>query len=476
MADTALVDRLASLKILRNVPREEIEWLVDHGRIEHWEAGKVFRPHDRELPGLSIILSGSLAIHVERMGIHRRVMQWHDGDLTGALPYSRMKNPPGDTVVHEDLEAFTIDKEHFTGITRHCPEFTAICVHTMLDRARHFTGRDFQDEKMASLGKMSAGLAHELNNPAAAAGRSAKRLTEQKNEAEDSARALFGAHLNEQQLAALDNARSFCMVMPPAFLDTPLDRADRVDELAEWLEANGGEIDQATALAETAMTVAGLQKLAEAFEGEMLRDALRWLAATAAITSIANELQDSIKRISDLVASVKGYTHMGQAAVAEPVNVARGLTDTSRLMASKIRDKNVTLRLEVPPDLPPARAFGSELNQIWMNLLENALDAVPYGGEITISAQQDYDTITVRVTDNGHGIPEDIKGRIFDPFFTTKPVGAGTGMGLDIVRRLVFNQKGDIDVESEPGRTTFRVVIPVATTTPASVAAVSSAS
>jgi len=463
MADPELVDRLANVKILKNVPRAELEWLADHGRIEHWAAGTVFRPHDIALPGLALVLSGALAIHVERMGIHRRVMQWHEGDLTGALPYSRMVNPPGDTIVHEDLEAFSVDKEHFPGITRHCPEFTAICVHTMLDRARHFTGRDFQDEKMASLGKMSAGLAHELNNPAAAAGRSAKRLMEHKNEAEDAARQLFSAHLNEQQLRALDEARAFCLMVPPSFLDTPLDRSDRVDEIAEWLEAHGGEIDQATALAETAMTVAGLEKLASVFGGEVLSDALRWLAATAAITTIAGELQESTKRISDLVASVKGYTHMGQAAVAEPVNVARGLADTTRLMASKLRDKNVKLRLEIPADLLPARAFGSELNQIWMNLLENALDAVPYGGEITVAAQQDYDTISVRVIDNGHGIPDDIKNRIFDPFFTTKPVGSGTGMGLDIVRRLIFNNKGDIEVESEPGCTVFRVVIPVAT-------------
>jgi signal transduction histidine kinase len=472
MADPELVERLANVKLLKNVPRAELEWLADHGQIELWEAGKVFRPHDIVLPGLALVLSGSLAIHVERMGIHRRVMQWHEGDLTGTLPYSRMVNPPGDTVVHEDLVAFTVDKEHFREMTRQCPEFTAICVHTMLDRARHFTGRDFQDEKMASLGKMSAGLAHELNNPAAAAGRSAKRLTEHKNEAEDAARALFSAHLNDEQLRALDEARAFCLMVPPSFLDTPLDRSDRVDEIAEWLDAHGGEIDQATALAETAMTVAGLAKLATVFEGETLVDALRWLAATAAITTIASELQESTKRISDLVASVKGYTHMGQAAVAEPVNVGRGLADTSRLMASKLRDKNVKLRMEIPPDLPHARAFGSELNQIWMNLLENALDAVPYGGEITVTAHQDFDTISVRVIDNGHGIPDDIKSRIFDPFFTTKPVGAGTGMGLDIVRRLVFNQKGDIEVESEPGRTVFRVVLPLAarpTSTPPSV-------
>ena len=472
MADPDLVDRLANVKILKNVPRAELEWLVDHGKVLRYEAGKVFRPHDQELPGLTLLLSGAVAIHIERMGVHRRVMQWHGGDLTGALPYSRMVNPPGDTIVHEDAEIFEIDREHFRELTRECPEFTAICVHTMLDRARHFTGRDFQDEKMASLGKMSAGLAHELNNPAAAAGRSAKRLTEHKNEAEDAARALFSAHLNDEQLRALDEARAFCLMVPPSFLDTPLDRSDRVDEIAEWLDAHGGEIDQATALAETAMTVGGLEKLATVFEGETLVDALRWLAATAAITTIASELQESTKRISDLVASVKGYTHMGQAAVAEPVNVGRGLADTSRLMASKMRDKNVKLRMEIPPDLPHARAFGSELNQIWMNLLENALDAVPYGGEITIAAEQDFDTISVRVIDNGHGIPDDIKSRIFDPFFTTKPVGAGTGMGLDIVRRLVFNQKGDIEVESEPGRTVFRVVLPVAsrpTSTPPSV-------
>lgn len=478
MADQALVDRLTALKILKSVPRAELEWLVDHGTVKRYPAGTVFRPSDRELPGLTLLMAGSVAIHIERMGVTRRVMQWHAGDLTGALPYSRMKNPPGDTVVHEDAESFEIDKEHFPELARECPAFTAICVHTMLDRARHFTGRDFQDEKMASLGKMSAGLAHELNNPASAAGRSAKRLAEQKNEAEDSARALFAAHLNPEQLAALDEARAYCLMMPPSFLDTPLDRADRVDAIAEWLESHGGQIDQATALAETAMTVDGLEKLSKIFQGETLNDALRWLAATAAITSIANELGESTKRISDLVASVKGYTHMGQASVAEPVPVGRGIVDTTRLMASKLRDRNVTLKLDISADLPPARAFGSELNQIWMNLIENALDAVPYGGEITVSAREEAGGVVVRVIDNGHGIPDDIKSRIFDPFFTTKPVGSGTGMGLDIVRRLVFNQRGDIEVDSVPGRTEFRVTIPLATpatVTPPSVAAATAA-
>jgi signal transduction histidine kinase len=470
--ESELVERLSQVHALKGVPRNELEWLVGHGRVEAYSAGHVFRPQAIPIPGLSVLLKGSLAIHVDRLGVQRRVMQWHAGDLTGALPYSRMVNPPGDTVVHEDMEVFTVEKEHFRELTRECPEFTAICVHTMLDRARHFTSSGFQDEKMVSLGKLSAGLAHEMNNPASAASRGAKLLAQQIDEAEDSSRALMAAELSESQLRALDEARAMCLLVPPSFLDTPLDRADRVDALSEWLEENGGDIDQATSLAETAVTVEGLQRLASAMSGETLREAVRWLASCCAIRAVANELQDSTKRITDLVAAVKGFTYQGRASVPEPVNVARGLQDTARIMSSKARDKNVKLTLDVPQDLPPARAFGSELNQIWINLIENALDAVPYGGEITVRARTDVEQIVVLVIDNGHGIPDDIKGRIFDPFFTTKPVGEGTGMGLDIVRRLVFQQRGEIDVTSEPGHTEFRVALPAARSTPSAPASV----
>ncbi|NUQ12127.1 MAG: hypothetical protein HUU26_07370 [Gemmatimonadaceae bacterium] len=461
-ADPAVVDRLATVRVLKNVPRAELEWLAAHGRFESFKAGTIMRPHDLPIPGLSLMLKGTISIHVERAGVKRRVMEWHEGDLTGALPYSRMTVPPGNTVVHEDAELFTVDREHFRELTVACPEFTAICVHTMLDRARHFTSTSQQDEKMVSLGKFSAGLAHELNNPASAATRSAKRLAEQMDEAEDAARTLAGITLNERQLAVLDEVRAMCHVLPPAFLDSPLDRADRVDAIAEWLEDHGGDIDQATPLAETAVTVESLEKLASVMSGECLEDSLRWLSACCAVRQASNELQESTRRISELVASVKGFTYMGRATVPEPVNVGRGLKDTARIVASKARDKNVTLKLEVDPDMPPARAFGSELNQIWINLIENALDAVPYGGEITVRAAREFDFIVVRVIDNGHGIPADIRDRIFDPFFTTKPVGEGTGMGLDIVRRLVFQQSGEIDVTSEPGRTEFRVALPVA--------------
>ncbi|CAG0977579.1 two-component system, NtrC family, sensor kinase [Anaerolineae bacterium] len=460
--DPQLVERLAGVRVLKGVPREELEWVAAHGEFEAFAAGTIMRPHNIPIPGMSVLLKGMVSIHVERGGVKRRVMEWHAGDLTGALPYSRMTVPPGNTIVHEDVELFTVAREHFRELTITCPELTAICVHTMLDRARHFTSTGSQDEKMVSLGKFSAGLAHELNNPASAAARSSRRLGEQMGEAEDASRALMGMRLSDAQLAALDGARQMCTLVPPSFLDTPLDRSDRVDAIAEWLDARGGDIDQATSLAETAVTVEGLDRLAAVMTGESLQDALRWLASCCAVRSAASELQDSTRRISELVASVKGFTYMGRASVPEPVNVGRGLRDTARIVASKARDKNVTVALDIEPDLPEARAFGSELNQIWINLIENAIDAVPYGGQVTLKARREIDQIVVRIVDDGHGIPEDIRSRIFDPFFTTKPVGEGTGMGLDIVRRMVFQQGGEIDFTSEPGRTEFWVALPIA--------------
>jgi len=472
VADPDLVERLAQVQSLKGAPREELEWLAEHGALTHVSAGSVMKPGSMEIPtddgtliaqGLIVIFTGHMSIHVEHGGVHRRVMEWRGGDLTGALPYSRMTAPPGSTVFHEDTEALFIPRETFREMTVHCPDVTAKCVHIMLDRARHFTSTGLQDEKLMSLGRLSAGLAHELNNPASAASRSAERLSEQMDDAEDAARMLASASLTQEQRDVLDEVRSLCHVVPPAFLDTPLDRADRVDAITEWLEDHDGDLDQAHSLAETAVTIEALDKLAAVVQGETLTDAVRWLAACHAVRAAASEIQTATRRISDLVAAVKGYTYMGRAAVAEPVDLAKGLRDTIRILSSKARDKSVTLQVEIPPELPMARAFGGELNQIWSNIIDNAIDAVDYGGSITIRAAREVQWIVVRIEDNGHGIPENIRNRIFDPFFTTKPVGEGTGMGLDMVRRLVFHQSGEIDVESRPGRTEFRVAIPIAT-------------
>jgi signal transduction histidine kinase len=186
---------------------------------------------------------------------------------------------------------------------------------------------------------------------------------------------------------------------------------------------------------------------------------LRWIAADCATRRLTLEIQQAASRISELIHSVKGFTQMDRAAVPEPVNLARGLADTLAVLASKAKGKSVGVSLNVEKDLPAVRGFAGELNQVWSNLIDNALDAVKEGGQVEISARRERNQVVVRVLDNGHGVPSGIRDRIFDPFFTTKPVGQGTGLGLDIVRRLVQRHNGQIELESTPGRTEVRVML-----------------
>src|SRR5262249_23251340 len=171
-------------------------------------------------------------------------------------------------------------------------------------------------------------------------------------------------------------------------------------------------------------------------------------------------IQEAALRISGLVTAIKGFTHMDQAMVAEPVDLTLGLANTVAVLKSKARNKSAAVVVDVEPGLPRIRGFVGELNQVWANLIDNALAAIPASGRVEVIAQRDHDRVVVRIVDNGSGIPQEIVGRIFDPFFTTKPLGQGTGLGLDIVRRLVLHNEGEISVESQPGRTEFRVALP----------------
>ena len=192
-----------------------------------------------------------------------------------------------------------------------------------------------------------------------------------------------------------------------------------------------------------------------------LRASLRWVAAGCTVRGLAQDVERAASRVHELVSAVKGFTYMDHAPSAEPVDLAKGLSDTLAVMAAKARAKSASLALDLPPDLPRVRGFGGELNQVWANLIDNALDAVGENGRVMVTARPQGGRVVVRVTDDGPGIPAEMKSRVFDPFFTTKPVGKGTGLGLDIVRRLVDRNDGSIELESEPGRTEFRVALPV---------------
>jgi signal transduction histidine kinase len=186
------------------------------------------------------------------------------------------------------------------------------------------------------------------------------------------------------------------------------------------------------------------------------------VAAGCTVRGLARDIERAALRVHELVSAVKGFTYMDRAASPEPVDIAKGLTDTLAVMAAKARAKSVSLTVDVPADLPRVRGLGGELNQVWANLVDNALDAVGDSGRVMVTARAEGPRVVVRVIDDGPGIPAEVRSRIFDPFFTTKPVGKGTGLGLDIVRRLVDQNDGSIEVDSEPGRTEFRVAVPAA--------------
>jgi len=341
---------------------------------------------------------------------------------------------------------------------RECPEVTAILVHALVDRVRHFATTDWQDDKMMSLGRLSAGLSHELNNPASAASRSAKLLGEALTQSDDATSALIGARLTDAQLACLDvvRRRISATVAEPL---SAIERADREDEFARWLEARRADPQIAGALAETSVTIAMLDDVANGLPAVALEPALNWLAAGYASRALATDVERASARIYELVSAVKRFTYMDRPTVAEPASIAQALADTVTVLAAKARSKSATVELEIASDLPLVRAFGAELNQVWSNLIENALDAIGEQGRVVVSARAEGSNVVVRVVDDGHGIADDIKGRIFDPFFTTKPVGS-TGLGLDIARRIVRRHEGQIELETRPGRTEFRVVLP----------------
>ena len=469
-ATDALLDRLAQHRLIGRAPRAELEWLIAHGQLRRYDAGDYIvrggQKVDETGLGLEIVLTGHFAIHVDRGAGPRKVMEWHGGDVTGVLPFSRMTASPGDSIADEPTETLSIAAAHLPQLVRDCPVITGICVHVMVDRARVFNSSDWQDEKMVSLGKLAAGLAHELNNPASAAARSARLLADRMAEADRAARALGVARLSEAQLAAVDRVRNACQDAAAMVSLSPLERADREDEIADWLLEHGADTSAVAALAETAVSIEALDALAREIHGDELDAALDWVAAGCAVRTLASEIEKAASRIYDLVAAVKGFTHMDRAPVPELVDLERGLRDTLMVLGSKARAKSVSVSIDVAPDLPRVRAIGGELNQVWSNLIDNALDAVGPGGRVTVTARREGRFVVVRVIDDGPGIPPEIRSRIFDPFFTTKEPGKGTGMGLEIARRVLRGHEGDIEVESRPGRTEFRASMPLAEDAP----------
>ncbi|MCC6398958.1 MAG: cyclic nucleotide-binding domain-containing protein, partial [Bacteroidetes bacterium] len=373
MTKDQLIDLLATHRTIGGAPREELAWIATHGTLVHYEAGQIVVGETESVNKLLILLSGCVSIYMNRGGGRRKMMDWKGGDVTGLLPYSRLKNPPGDTHVEEAVDALEIDRKDLPEMIRNCHEVTSILVHVMTDRARRFTSVALRDEKMISLGTLAAGLAHELNNPASAAMRNAELLVSAFAVAMDAARAIGATGLSAAQISVLDDVWHICTESPNQRPLTGLALADREDTIAAWLEDH--ELNPASAedLAKTHLDIDTLNRLAQALQGSALEAGLRWIAGGYAARSLVDDIRRATSRIHSLVAATKGFTNMDRSSDQDAVDIAHGLLDTVALLDEKARERSVTISVNVPPDLPPVWGFGAEINQIWMNLIDNAI-------------------------------------------------------------------------------------------------------
>jgi signal transduction histidine kinase len=434
----------------------QVEALRPYGRELVLEAGDVLFDETSAVDSFYVVLEGRVSIARLDGAEETRLVDHGAGEFTGGLAVLT-----GRTSIHRarataPARVLEVDSETFRRVAVEVPDVADVFISGLARRMRE-TQRAFRrQEKLAALGKLSAGLAHELNNPAAAARRASEEL---------------GGAILEAQLAALEHDERFSpeervtlvavqreTAAGTAPLD-PLDLGDAEESLAGWLEERGVEEawELAPTLVEAGFDTGRLDALAYELGEGSFAGGLGWLTKTIELVGLAGEIETSAGRISQLVGAMKDYTYMDRAAVGE-VDVTSGLENTLTILGHRL--KGVSVRREYEDGLPRVRGNGGELNQVWTNLLDNAIDAVDGSGNIAIRAFVEAGRVVVEVVDDGPGIPRGALERVFEPFYTTKEVGAGTGLGLDVVRRIVYGHGGEVSVRSEPGETRFMVRLP----------------
>jgi len=463
--DQTRIEPLVAL--LRKVPafadqqHDDLVWFVAQSEERHVDAGEITVQEDTPADTMFVLFEGEMRARRERGPQDGPVFTAGAGDVTGVLPFSRMKSfgVTGRAVLPVHSLAFPASK--FPELFHRMPELSQRLVGLLTDRVRNVTREEQQREKLAALGKLSAGLAHELNNPSAAARRSAGALRDCLQRLRIAGRtSTLGPDdcgvlaLREEQIRAS---------LKPAEYKDEFGRVEREEAIQTWLEARGvtDAWKLAPLLADANLTDAHLESFAGA-AGPSLGPELTRFGTLLEMERIAAELEQSTARISDLIKAIKEYSYMDQAPLQE-VDIKSSLETTLIIMHHKLK-RGISVAREFAPDLPKVMAYGSELNQVWTNLIDNAADAMKENGKLTVRALRENDYVLVEIADNGPGIPPEVQSRIFEPFFTTKGVGEGTGLGLDVVHRIVRKMRGLITVNSVPGDTRFQVRIPIQST------------
>lgn len=456
------VDELLQFPLFQGEAREALDWIAGNMVVKRYAEGEFVLREGDPVEDFVFVLDGEF--HFRRRG-YDNIVTASTGETTGLLPFSRLRTFDGRGWAARPTRVATMHGSKLRDLVYRAPVLAQRLVSEMTDRARMFTRMEEGSSRLLALGKLAAGLAHELNNPAAAAVRSSARLRDVLTERRKhvlTLRALVLSPEVRDLMFSIGESVTDCAATPGSW--DALERADRESDMADWLDSVGVTSELAAAVADTGVTPDSLRPLAGLVTSETLEVSLRLMVADYELLCLTRELEEASHRISDLVKAVKEYSYMDRGAFSE-VDVEHDIDVTLRMFQHRLK-QGVQLSRQYAQNLPKINANGSALNQIWTNLIDNALDALdalPPSESKTLSIRTcaELEGILVEIADNGPGIPEEVQRRMFEPFFTTKPVGEGTGLGLDIVLRIVRSHRGSISCESRPRRTAFQVRLPV---------------
>jgi len=467
VTSSALPEAPALLAALREVPMfagltdEQLQCITARSQEIRVAAGQALIHEDQPVHELFVLLEGEVRGRRENGGADVSGYRWRKGQILGLLGFSQMNSPVTARVTAPSW-MLRLPKARFEEVLQCVPKLVPRLIDELANRIQEIIQTNQYRDKLSALGKLSAGLAHELNNPASAAHRAAEGLRDYMRELRRSNCALGDADLSseERSLVASFEEKLLDRAASSPALDS-LEQSDLQQELEGWLNRQRipNAMGLASGLAQAGVDRMALEELGKKFHGAVLSQVLAHVVSAAAAERLTREIEASTGRISELVRAVKEYTYMDRAPEQE-VDVHHGIESTLTMLNFRFK-RGVEVRREFDPDLPRVFARGSELNQVWTNLIDNAIDAMGGTGELRMRTYRELDYVVVEIIDNGPGIPDDIKPHIFEPFFTTKGVGEGSGIGLDTVYRIVNGHRGEVSFDSRPGRTSFQVRLPV---------------
>lgn len=460
-----ILQTLQSFPNFADVPADQLQWLAERLEQKHLTEQTTLIEPGAAINYLTILVKGRVRIDG---GASDDILVYETpGNISGVLPYSRLKTATFPIIAEAETTLLQLHRDHLRDMARSCYELTEVMVRQMTDRVRDFTRQIQQEEKMASLGRLSAGLAHELNNPVAAVVRSADALKSHMKATPERFKAVMAIQLSKEEVDIVNEVLFSRMPKKSPTLSM-LERNSREDDLNDWLDdhsiENPGDLTES--LVDFGFTEDDLEQISDRVDDGNLNAVMGWIVNNLVTEKLVREIANASGRISTLVNSIKSYTHMDRGEGREEINLEEGIRSTLTLLNHKLKSKHINATVDVPAKLPCLTGWPGQLNQVWTNLIDNAVDAMPDGGRLEIHSELDERTdgsafVLTHVIDSGEGIPEAIQSKIFDPFFTTKEIGKGTGLGLDIVQGIVRRHRGSIKLQSQPGRTEFIICLPI---------------